>query len=305
MLFLLLLFHAIFCANAFCGRRLAVLIPFVERQIPKLEQLMIEDWFGFAPFDQCHAHVRECVDLIFYYHKVLPVGLQQRLATIASSGPVMFKAAFVINANLSDAEDSNRITGANAMFRRLFCEPRLLDENTYSHMFLMEVDVHPLRPGWAGAAFLLIMCDNDDERLVWVRGSIYYGHDEYLEGPFHLMHINGNAFYSVQSAEFRDKCVCSLPLNDTEAFGYDVEMYWQCYNPRRPKMLRELVHHFRYTNFILNYYTGTSNDADLLARHPSAFLVHSKALVRSHPQLVHTTGRCTCAKHSAFSVLAD
>ena len=263
-----------------CQRRLAFVVPFTQTEIHKLASQIDNEWAIYTPFfDDRDLVVRRCVDLVLFFHTMIESTTVQLLTDVLTKverKQRLFapKNIHFHSARLSQKTDATRVSGANAMFLNLLCTDTL--HSRYRHIFLMEVDVHPLRSGWAPAAYRLAAAGDSND--VWMRGSLYYGH-----GPpvsmWHTMHMNGNAFYTM-TADFAEQCACSTAVRDATNAGdpYDVAIYFKCYQFEDLHLARRNAHHFQYTNYILNYYYGESNATAILLKHPTAFLIHSKSL---------------------------
>lgn len=255
-----------------CTQTIAFVVPFVERDIDELAHNAKEEWRRYPPFLERDTFLRKCVDLIFYYSltpgKLDPTKMQDLLEAndFDRTGFLSVSSMF---ANLSETEDSERVSGANAMFKRLFCDTDVYSHlaQKYSHIFIMERDVHPIRQGWAAFALRMSMIDSE----FWIKGSAYYGSDHFLD-TWQKFHLNGNALYSL-SPQFRSECICGHPF----AMPYDVNLYFRCYEfSANHSLTQPYIHRFQYTTFIVNTYTDATTDSATRDRFPGAFLVHNK-----------------------------
>ncbi len=271
--------------------RMAFVVPFVERDVFALEQLIKYEWSRMPPF-ALSGNLRRvrgnAVDLVFYFYQTearLGDGRQLLLSALAESqnktpttlspkwfgGNVYFKFAA-----LSAAEDRSYMRGANELFLRIVCprgdgEMFLWMSNMYSAFFLFESDVHVIREGWAARAAQIVQ---GPERF-WVNGAIYTGPETLA--PAYAAHINGNAFYTLNSG--LQDVVCPFFRRHPETVdvnGYDVTMYQYMYSHRLGNESAKITHRFRYTPYIVNVAHSWITLADALGRYPNSFLVHSK-----------------------------
>jgi hypothetical protein len=262
-------------SHATCQQKIAFIVPFVERDIDELSRNINTEWNEFPPFAVESRFSHLCVELLFYFSLTEDKLNKTRLSALFGNTRHRksdFSSASFIFANLSKIDDKERVRGANAMFSNIFCNPEVFASlsSRFSHFFLMERDVHPIRQGWATNALRQSMTIKD----FWIRGSAYYGSDPFY-GTWQLFHLNGNALYALD-ATFRDQCVCRRPFE----IAYDVQLFSMCYDfSKNRSLVQPFIHRFQYTSFIVNTYTDRTNYTSTRAKFPGAFLVHNKNFV--------------------------
>jgi hypothetical protein len=113
-----------------------------------------------------------------------------------------FRAISLMSASLTPEEDDYP-AGSNTMFFKSFLDPRIQRHlHGSTHLFWMEHDVTPIRPGWVDA-----LLHETTKRPFWMKGSPYRGDglDATATDPKHwnwVGHINGNALYNLRDPAF-------------------------------------------------------------------------------------------------------
>jgi len=292
MSIVLLVLLAVGVAAAAPRARVAFVIPYTEREAYALEQVIRHEWSLFPPF-ATDGNLRRtqgnAVDLVFYYHRssdklsdhargvlIESLGVSQN-----SSGASGFQRWFggrvhFVFADLSEAEDSRYLSGANEMFLRLVCSRRnsTLHEwvaERYSHFFYMEVDTHVVRAGWAARAAQIVRAPEP----FWINGAVYTG-PKILQ-QWYAGHINGNAFYSTERDFTHRVCqVYEKSPHEATDNGYDVSLYTLMFSHKNHGVGDRLAHRYRYTQFVVNLSHERITRAEAVESYPLAYLVHTK-----------------------------
>ena len=165
------------------------------------------------------------------------------------------------------------------MFFKVFLDPVLssqLREST--HMFWMEYDVFPVRPGW-----LNVLLARASQHDFWVMGSMYMGDglDSAAAVSYNwnwVGHLNGNALYDLRDHAFRDFLRLVVQYEPPNHFWkpFDVSIWrvlhafpytWPLHQKYRHKFLiADFIHHWGFHI--------TDDDVALSASIPSVHLVH-------------------------------
>ena len=113
--------------------------------------------------------------------------------------------------NLDEAQrqyDKNRFSPSpSTMFHTLFGSEMMV--KSYSHFFLMEPDVRPVRGGWVDRLVQEVTLDLVD---FWQKGSMEYNH------PHADHHLNGNGLYRLGSSDYNCFLEAVLALRYPDSF---------------------------------------------------------------------------------------
>lgn len=266
--------------------RLGIVRPFTTSQVDLLER-RTRDWWRLAHAAPCQ-HARRKVDcvgdgtveLVFYYsatesaHVEHDSEFRERLLSATRDldwigtgrcvESVHFWSHLIKNPKADVHPDATCLAFYELMSR---CSSGGEDTKLpFTHVFLMEPDVVPIRPDWLGGSLsrLTYHAVLDDS---WIVGSI--SHDPV--GDFRDYHINGNALFAVGDPAFvegflRDRVVpkyrrtARIPFADgcsgTSYGGFDVSFSRYLYDANMTRSewawIQRFLHRFRTTDVIVN-----------------------------------------------------
>jgi hypothetical protein len=257
--------------------RIAVLIPFVERQLAMLEHC-VRRWLDRPPFSAEHSHVRDSIDVILYYHRTpahMPEETRNRIdalfnATMPST-PRFFRRDRVsfMWANLTDEEDAYP-AGANHMFYNLFLRNATFEalSRRYKFFALLEPDVRPLRQAWANKVY-----NETLGSFFWQKGSQFHG--RYLPAHFRT-HINGNAIYGLGAeAEAFVDMLRKVQASSSIRMGYDNNIMQWLLAEQNYQAWYDHVHMFVYADFIRNLHWTAYDFGEFERKFQNTFLIHN------------------------------
>jgi len=186
-----------------------------------------------------------------------------------------FSEATGVFAGLRGADDEYFL-GARLQFEQLLSGNATPGDAEY--VLYQEPDCLPVQPGWLDAIRAL----SRDSEPFWVKGSMFQGDVSIMfEGiPWAMGHINGNAIFNVGDPLFRAFYFGALQAYLDKEFPnmtqrtWDTDMAKYLLDPRQYPVARRLVHYFRFTAAIQNYWKSDVDVPQLLAQFPRAVLVH-------------------------------
>lgn len=246
---------------------IAIVVPLVPKQIDLLERgLKLWNHPDFFPCAE-DGNFRDHIDLVFQITLSFDADpqLKARISQALGMGKATqcFRNVRFLSMNLDKAQDQYDMNlfspGPSTMFHLL---PAMEEEmvNVYTHFFLMEPDVRPLRRGWADEVMLQVITEPVE---FWQKGSVgYYDvHEDH--------HINGNALYRLGDHDFN--CFLQAELANEYPNSFDQSIFKASLRPEN----RDHIHRFIRSTFIMNsnwnyYLNGFTKD------YPHTFLVHGK-----------------------------
>lgn len=278
---------------------LAVVIPFLECQITSRLKPSISSWERTPP---CQSAPSIPTTLIFHYNKVFSADARRDLEGFWSSLSVEVQQCFtsveIWSAGLSTEEDEYPL-GTCVMFHRTF---EYLKKYGISHWLQYEPDVIPIRKGWLARAWFLVE-DNPMCGLWWQLGSepSYDSVTNFLHTSTGTndvdLHINGNALYCVNSAEFalyRLAVRQSAPpmgcFGDThigEFNGLDHALYRIRHSATTKQSNEHLHYKFRLDPYIRNFGSAAFDLEAVLKMFPDTYLVHGKYQTLQETERMH------------------
>ena len=224
----------------------------------------IEDWKAVG--NPCHRSSfsffesrKSSVDLVLYSNKALKLKDHLLVTDVRQAlGPhqACFSRIQLVCANLTTAEDIYP-AGPSNMFFKVFLDPAVSSHFAHStHIFWMEYDVFPVRPGW-----LHVLLSRASQHDFWMMGSMYLGTglDSAAASSYNwnwVGHINGNALYNLQDPVFRDFLRVVVQYEPPNHFWkpFDVSMWrvlhafpytWPLHQRFRTKfLLADFIHHW-------------------------------------------------------------
>ncbi|KAK4047116.1 hypothetical protein OIO90_006319 [Microbotryomycetes sp. JL221] len=265
-------------------QRLAIVLPFTAGEIDQ-ELDNLERWVELS--QPTLDRDRHKIDLLWYYNRQQHDDNVSRLLDhprFLKAWSVLrhsFADSRILFANLTDAEDEFP-SGPSHMFYNLFVRDDLRQEIApYAAVYWMEADVFPIRPLWASELL--------DQALTfgpfWQRGSMYLGRafDDtvvYSYNWFWVSHINGNALYATDDADWRE----FLKL---VRYQEPPNHFWKPFDVSIAKVFRHLPYawmwqqkyngRFQHSDFVLHYgFTITDAQIEDALKNPDTFLVHGK-----------------------------
>lgn len=276
-----------------------VVLPFVHCQAFDRLPLTVASWETNPP---CSRHSAG-VHLIFYYSEDLDkcIRLKKQLLALVNGMSRRVRECFsgvqILSARLP-LDQNTYPTGPCIQFYNSF---RVLKSLGFTHWLQYEPDVIAVQSGWAERLVELTE-QNSDCKLWWQHGSwpMYRNKVDNIHMPNTSskdLHLNGNAIYCLVSPDFdeyRSKVAstfpphgCTGPKAFTELRGYDHAMYQFRNLPENREYVRDKNSMFWNGGFIMNFGEAGYVVDELLAKHPSAMLVHGKYPFVSEPTRRH------------------
>ena len=274
------------------GHRLAVVIPFVAKDVPLIlrnialwqsrmrpsvhgERLALVN--GERPADGQGDGCALNTDLIFYFATEADPELEEHLLDAVRRAPAVaqaFKGVSVWSAGLNDQENRRvtiaDTTGPNNQFFRLM--ERLAVNATYNYVWYMEPDVFTIRKYWLDKVALETV--SGDAAGFWIKGTIHRKDnrdfsENYLQ---HRFHFNGAALYRADDPLF--VAFLRAVRQYTAARPYDFGLDELLHSRETWRDMQHLIHKFVYTDFVQNRHGDDISLEALLTRHPNTFFVH-------------------------------
>ncbi|KAI9337957.1 hypothetical protein BDR26DRAFT_863350 [Obelidium mucronatum] len=276
--------------------RFALIIPFSRHETERVLLNLETSWLQHPPCDPSRNY-SPLIDLVFYFHKNILEEqnghLVGQLKTLVEKKHAPLKTCFgsvrFLNALLKDSEDEYPL-GATHMFFRLFhrlSETPLLKNGHRQHQqhhqafYYMEPDNVPCRKNWLDRLYEEASIPGD----FWMRGSIMRDRNPMVGDWSFSDHINGNALYRADDADFID----FVKRVEKEMMEQDPDgtIYLRSYDVgldlvRRNRTLvdwieyTDLASKFQYTETVQNWYRTPVNATTLCMKHPSTYLVHGR-----------------------------
>mmetsp|Transcript_6475 Transcript_6475/g.7034 ORF Transcript_6475/g.7034 Transcript_6475/m.7034 type:complete len:333 (+) Transcript_6475:75-1073(+) len=250
--------------NENCRTRLAVVIPFVAKQIPKIKK-QIDMWADYFPCNVGWPCV-ENVTLFFAISLTHTEETKNQLREIVheSGAHSCFSTIEFFETKTPKQHDSYRPAASSYQFYEFFKRPEI--KGNYDYWFLMEPDVLPVRPLWLEHVYKETL----DVSPFWIKGSIAFrgaclSHPKHINKPcpppanpletrfngHWFVHINGNAIYRIGDPEFlafREDVIKIMGLKYFDSSMGEVMLrtnystpFWSFYASR-----------FRYSEFIVH-----------------------------------------------------
>ena len=244
----------------------ALLVPFVPPQTDALVR-SIHLWShpNYYPCEVSFTYAQH-VDLVFQLTESFARHASVRHRLEDALRPVLqcFRSVRFLSMNLDEAQrqyDKNRFSPSpSTMFHTLFGSEMMV--KSYSHFFLMEPDVRPVRGGWVDRLVQEVTLDLVD---FWQKGSMEYNH------PHADHHLNGNGLYRLGSSDYNCFLEAVLALRYPDSFDQGQFIIMQ-----QPDKIHQ-QHRSIKSTYIMNiqdaYYEGFEADQ------PNTFLVHGKVVV--------------------------
>ena len=167
------------------------------------------------------------------------------------------------------------------MWQKLFINEQSnhlsLRAHGYTHFFLMEPDVRPIRPYWIDAIVEHITEGHNEELYIatqwWIVGSIYRG-SKPVGNDF--LHINGNALYhlSLNFIRFIENVSDEYPYGSKKSKGYDLDLFLYLF--QHIDTAKGVWHKFQFTDLIQNCWKNSCKNMniDFIFNNPSTYLIH-------------------------------
>ena len=273
---------------------LMIVIPFISSQMPKLIR-SLHRWTIHVP---CERKKSKRPFLAFYVDGHVSSNLNQSLslmwATLPSNVTSCFDPhIFFLEANLSS--DVSHPDGPCESFYRLI--DQIIPQLGMDHFQFMEPDVVPIQSFWLDK-LVLFANGNRNCSQFWMQGSISRCNEFYGEIASRKdYHINGNSLYCVMDPNFKDyrekvkefypkgtpptKISAGCSTGEAYETGYDHTLFQFANQVENFAIKQQVIHKFRYTNFIQNHCEDVYNSTRILHQDPYTFLVHGKAFFYS------------------------
>jgi hypothetical protein len=132
----------------------------------------------------------------------------------------------------------------------------------------MESDTYPIRKNWIEKLKRESWCGDD----FVVKGSQFRRANR-LQIEDIGIHINGNALYNLNSSQ----SWWLMEAVQTREKAYDAAMGQMLRDPYRAKQSREILHLYRYSDFVQNMFHKTKwNSYAMASKYPNTYFVHGK-----------------------------
>lgn len=266
------------CGGGDCKLRpinLAIVVAFPLKSLADAET-NIRSW-GMSSFLPCREGWRNAnrVDLVI---AVAILGNQRHVIdqTINEALPAPARRCFnrilVIDLGLTPEEDTYD-NAPPAMFHGAL-NSTVMQSRGYNYMFWMETDVYGVRPMWLEGLYNLAV----SHQGAWMIGSMQQ-HNRRMYGPLDYYHINGNALHAFDSDAYR-MLLRKARIEHPHVFDYAIQIWRTQQGPMHAHIAQQVMHRFQYTKYIQNHPADVCMRTleDFLIRHPSTFMVHSKAI---------------------------
>ena len=253
---------------------LAIVIPFTKSQLSRLlNQLNTHELY-----QPCRTR-SDLIDLILYYNTKTPSSLKKHINQLSYLNRC-YKSIRYFAADLPEKEDRHPI-GSARMWQKLFINEQSnylsLRAHGYTHFFLMEPDVRPIRSYWLDAIVEHITEGHNEELYIatqwWMVGSIYRGSLLIGNG---FLHINGNALYhlSLSFIRFIENVSDEYPYDSEKSNGYDLNLFLYLF--QHIDTAKRVWHKFQFTDLIQNCWKSSCKNMniDFIFNNPSTYLIH-------------------------------
>lgn len=255
-------------------RKLAVVVPFLITDGPKLENWMKNMDVMRPCSEMCGPPTS---DLVFYLNRNMNdhpefAKNMTRVFSQLKYTRKCFRTLRFLSANLTDWEDFRQglnHRGPRNMFWRAF---KLLG-GSYDYYFQHEPDIEAIRPDWLDKLI--------NETLpvpFWIRGTIHKKRGDRLrksppEYWAHRMHLNGAALYNVHDRDFyRDFIGMVAAMPDEGPFDFALENFTK--DEANWEYMMDRLDKFQYSDFIQNVINDNITREQVLERFPQTYLVH-------------------------------
>lgn len=262
------------------GKRLAVVVPFVEADLDRLEA-NVATWLGAFPPCQRAFPARSATDIVLYYHRefanapAVVTRLHALRRTVLRTR--CFDKVLFAMANLDGGLDTYPL-GASLMFFRLLDLPLIADN--YAYLYYSEPDNQPCRPYWLDRVYALAAVTGPGW---WQIGASMRNGDPAATHYPYADHINGNALYRVDSPAFMrfvETVQDEFSKNKSRFMGsFDIAMYMVARNLMPFPWYMENKHRWVYTDVLFNAYRMRANATEICAANAETFMVHGRNLV--------------------------
>ena len=279
--------------------QVAMVIPFVPFQLPKVVHLLSKFWSKHPP---CLPDTpNQSADLVFFTESEASNDVKEIIARHFTELGQMENATscfhnakepvFLSLTNVDVDPHLSHLEGAASSFFSLF---ELL-ETKYRTFLLAEPDVVPVQAGFAPALVeqsQRLGCGDDD---LWQVGSPPLVAD--VEAGMLRervdYHMNGNAMYALGCEGFEDyKCraqtfyvpkdecsrVAGCGTHEAYEGGYDHSLYRFRMHPENYEYSRLIVNRFAYSNFVQNRGEAIYDPEEVVRDSKSTYFVHSKSV---------------------------
>lgn len=261
------------------GSKLAILIPFIEEELPAIE-FNLNLWARSAYFP-CEAAggARRHTDLVFYYNQdwARKPQLIPKLQALLSTNPARrcFRRVRFLMANLPPRSAEDRYPlGSSVMFFRAMELPGLVDE--YRYMYWMEADQRPCQAGWLDKLYALAI----SRPGFWMIGSIVRDGQQSNTYYSFADHLNGNALYRLDDPDFYaflGKVQEEFSRNKGRFLSaFDIAIYLVARHSLNFSEYAATKHRFHYTQLVQNVYRTQANITQICKTNPDTYLVHGK-----------------------------
>ncbi len=210
-------------------------------------------------------HLEPPVDLIFFFKELNPDHAKQAKDTIFHSLPSRIKKCFGdIRFEQITEEESGGTADAPPLL--LLALSRRMKQNKYSYIMYMEAEVYPVRNNWAQKVFLESVCGED----FWVKGSVFRKSTEgHVKAYGH--HINQNGLHNVGDIKSYLNLQDAWRAHNSEPV--DVSMWRHYFLPENVATARDIIHKYRFSNFIQNMHTEPWSASDVHNNYPDTYFV--------------------------------
>ena len=285
--------------------QVAMVIPFVRFQIPKLVYLLSKFWSEHPP---CLPDTPvQSVDLVFFTESEVSWDAKDTIMRhITELGRVDNATRCFHNAksprfvSLTDVDpELSHLEGAASAFYSLFG----LLESHYRTFLLAEPDVVPVQGGFVPVLFEQSRRMGCGEEELWQSGSPPLVAD--VEAGMLRervdYHLNGNALYALGCEGFEDyKCrvqtfyvpkdecsrVAGCGTHEAYEGGYDHALYRFRMHPDNYEYSRLVLNRFAHSQFVQNRGEAIYDPEEVVRDSRSTYFVHSKSIYMHPPAII-------------------
>lgn len=278
---------------------LVVVVPLIASQVSRLEWTVLR--WARADLPPCHRDASSTSrppSLAIFFDR--PLSEPNTVAAVASVNQLFarqgvarvlsscFDKVQISSANLTDRVSKNgggfdivrslvASRGSNKQLEKAFIT---FGGGQFRHMWYMEPDTWPIRPGWLDAV-------EEESRWgdFWVRGSVMRYAPRFHIGwePFrtsYLRHINGNALYALG-----DVCFDRFRYLVDQQYGdgaYDVARAFYLLDVGHIMTFQAVAHRFQVSRVVADMGVIEVDEESLLKQLAGTYLVHAKHPFRKH-----------------------
>lgn len=263
------------------SHRIGIVVPFIKKSVDSIRR-MLSTWDGHHG-SPCTTSESFNISLVMYYsrdidhpdHSEVKSAVEKEIRKSKAIERCFGGNVLFISAKLTDSEDAytspSDARGPNNMFFGMFTNPAFSDRFDYA--FIMEPDVLPLRSQWLQCLENVVMTNSHH---YWQKGTVSQHTDSALDSTG-SWHMNGNAIYNLQDAEFKRLIMDmrSKMAEENRNTAYDYYMHLYRVQLVDGMYARQIFHKFVYSDFILNL--GGYIPRLVAMQWPETCFVHSKS----------------------------